>query len=217
MKLIALAILCAASAQAQSLISLVPTNYSVSFRTECNTGTWFPSWQETTLHTITLTNRVLTFTHVVHCKGVPVWGTALGGPKKLEDRYWYRQIGGATYWPIGGEEITYYAQTKAGWIAGTNVVLESDMREIWWLPEFVGTVTIGDGLQRTTTTGSALILSGRNLLGQPYLLQLPCMGAGGRLDVFWRFEAGERKQITLGAVGVEFLTFDLDDAGGRAL
>lgn len=217
--LLAIALLCAASAQGQSLISLCPTQQVVSFRTEANTGTWFPKWQDSTLTTIVLSNRVLTFTHVLNSKGVSFGGTAFGGPVRLIDIYRFRQIGGATYWPIGGEEITVYVETKSGWVAGTNLVMASDMNQIWWLPELVGTVTIGDGLQRTTTTGSPLVLSARNLLGQPYLLQIKCAGGGSEFLFERRFEGGERKQVTLdtGLAGVEFLVFDLDDAGGRAL
>lgn len=216
--LILLALLSAATVNAQ-VIQLVPTNYTLEIRCQSNVGKWRPSWADSTFDLIVLSNRVLTFTHFVSFAGVPSYGTSGGGPFGLEDRYRYRQIGAASYLPMGGEHVTLFTRKKDGsWIAGTNLVLEADMHPLFFLPAFVGECTTGDRFTRTVTTGSPLILSARNLAGTAYLLQINCSGDGEEFLYQMRFEQGERKQITLAPpAGIEWLLFDLDATTGRAL
>lgn len=213
-----LALLSAATVNAQ-VISLTPSNYFLRIVTQNNVGRFRDRFQDSTEHTIALTNRTLTFTHRVGFAGVPIYGIPQGGPNSLEDRYTWRQIGAASYLPVGGEEITFFvAKVTGGWIARTNIVLEADMTPIFFLPAFVGTLTTGDRLNRTVTTGSPLVMSARNLWTTPYLLQVNCGGSGEEFALFWRFEGNERRQITLAPPeGIEFIIFDLDSAGGTPL
>lgn len=222
MKTLILATLLFAATVNAQVISLVPTSYVLTVRVENNFRHWRDNWQGSSENKFTITNRTLIRSHVVSFRGVPSYGTSGGGPNRLEDRYSYRQVGAATYWPIGGEEITFFTQRKDGsWIASTNLVIEADMGgPIFFLPAFVGTLTTGDRLTRTVTTGSPLVMSGRNLLGQAYLLQIPCAGDGVTFDYFERFEAGQRKLVTLGTdngSGARWFAVDLENTGGRGL
>lgn len=211
-----LALLSAATVNAQ-VISLVPTSFSLTISAQNNLGRLRPLWQESALDTVVLSNRVLTFTHSVSFRGVPMYGA--GGPFGLLDSYSYRQVGAATYYPIGGECVTLFVRKlSGGWIAQTNYVLQADMAPLFFLPAFVGTHTTGDRLNRTVTTGAPLVMSARNLAGSAWLLQLNCSGGGEEVSLLWRFEQGERKQITVAPTGdVEWFYFDLDATTGRAL
>lgn len=213
---ILLTLLSAATAQAQ-VVSLFVTNYSVTIRSQNNLGKWRPSWQDSAVDSLVITNGMLTLTHTVSFAGIPSYGTAGGGPNRLEDRYVYRQTGSVSFWPVGGEEITVFV-AKPKLIAQTNFVLEVDMRPLIFIPAFVGELTFGDAYSRTITTGSPLVMGGRNLAGTPWLFSLPCSGDGVDFAFLMRFERGERKRIVLAPHSeVDWFWFSLDDAGGHAL
>lgn len=204
------------------VVQLVPTSYALCIRQQNNVGKLWPSWRDETRDCVTLSNRVLTFTHTVFYD-VPYMGTKWGGPKLLEDSYRYRQIGGASYVPLGGEEITFFAPRIAGgWIAQTNPVPAVAMTPIFWLPGLVGEFETGDKFRRTVTTGSALVMNGRNLQGSPYLLRVPCEPD---FCFAFAFKANERKAITLSMDTVSWFSngdlqgfvFDLENCTDEAL
>lgn len=222
MKPTILALLLPMCAGAQT-ITLIPTNYSLCIRVQNNVGKYWPSWRDETRDCVTLSNRVLTFQHTVYFEGVSSWGSKWGGPKLLEDTYRYRQIGGASYLPIGGEQITFFApRIGGGWVAQTNLVVAGQMQPVFWLPGLVGQFEEGDKYRRTMTSGSAVVLAGRNLQNAPYLLRVPCEPG---FEFAFRFEANERKQVTLGMDAANWIwngelqgfTFDLDACEDEAL
>lgn len=214
--LILLALLCAATVNAQ-VVSLFVTNYSLTIRGQNNLGKWRPSWQDSAVDSLVITNQMLTLTHTVSFAGTPSYGTAGGGPNRLEDRYVYRQTGSVSFWPVGGEEITIFV-AKPKLIAQTNIVLEADMMPVVFIPAFVGELATGDAYARTITTGSPLVMGGRNLAGTPWLFSLPCSGDGEDFSFLMRFERGERKKIVLSPHSeIDWFWFSLDEAGGHAL
>jgi len=205
-----------ASAAAQ-IVPLTPTNYSITIVNQNNTGRWRQSWENNSQDTISLGKRTLMFTHTVYFDSA-FSGTKFGGPKLLEDRYTYRQIGGAAYVPIGGELITFFApRSKGGWIAATNLVPASAMVPVFWVPSFIGSVTTGDDYAHTTTTGSALECSGRNLANLPYLVRIRCAGGGNAFDLLYRFERNEYKPIKVHNDECPWFVFDLDNNDEEAL
>lgn len=203
--MIAIGVLCAVAAHAQ-IVELVPTNYALTIRSQNNTGKYWSSWHDETITTITLSNRIKTVTHTVLFEAVPYYGTKWGGPKVMEDTYWHQQIGAASYIPIGGEKVTFFAQrTNGTWIASTNHVPANAMAAEFWLPLLGGTVTIGDKYHRTITTGSTLECFGRNLSGTPQLIRIKCSAEGIPFDYLYRFEGNQRKLFTLGLQDVNTL------------
>ena len=203
----------AATAQ---VVPLTPTNYITTIVSQNNSGRWFQSWTDNSSDKIVLGQRTLTFIHTVYFDAA-FSGTKFGGPKLLEDRYTYRQIGGAAYVPIVGECITFFApRSKGGWITSTNVIEAAAMMPIFWVPSFVGTVTTGDDYFRTTTTGSILECAGRNLANMPYLVRVRCAGSGSNFDLLYRFERNEYKPIRIGA-DYPWFVFDLDSNDEEAL
>lgn len=204
------------------VVQLMPVSYSLCIRQQNNVGKLRAHFVDDVVNKVNLTNRVLTFTHTVYFD-VPYLGTKFGGPKLLEDTFRYRQIGGASYVPIGGEEITFFApRVGGGWIAQTNLVPAVAMAPIFWLPGLVGEFEEGDKYRRTVTTGSSLVLNGRNLQNAPYLLRVPCEPD---FCFAFRFAANERKPITLSMDTVSWFsngdlqgfTVNLEDCTDEAL
>lgn len=204
-------VLCAATVQAQ-MVEIVPTNYVMTIRSQNNAGKLWSSWHDEKITTITLSNRIKTVTHAVLFEAVSFYGSRWGGPRVLEDTYWHQQIGAASYWPLGGEHVTCFAQRKDGtWIASTNNVPASAMQPEFWLPLLVGTLTTGDSYHRTITTGSTLECFGRNLSGTPQLIRIKCASEGVPFDFIYRFEGNQRKMFTLGLKDVnKFFNSSLD-------
>lgn len=217
MKTLILAVLLFALPAHTQVVSLFVTNYSLTIRGQNNLGKWRPSWQDSAVDSLVITNGTLTLTHTVSFAGIPSYGTAGGGPNRLEDRYVYRQTGSVSFWPIGGEEITVFV-AKPHLIAQTNIVLEADMMPLIFVPAFVGELTFGDAYSRTITTGSPLVMGGRNLAGTPWLFSLPCSGDGADFAFLLRFERGERKKVVIAPHNeIDWFWFDLNETGGHAL
>lgn len=215
-------LLSALAAHAQ-LVQIFPTNHTLTILAQNNLGRTWADWQDSAQDRITLSNRVLTFVHTVFFDRTMFAGSRGGGPKMLEDTYRFSQLGSAAYLPIGGEEIIFYAPRANGngWIAATNPVAAVDMvPRVFWLPSFVGTVTIGDRLSHTVTTGSPLVCFGRNIGAGPVLLRVNCASVGARFTFLNRFEQGERKMFTLGitqaraALGENLHWFSVDFENG---
>lgn len=189
-------------------VAVWPTNYSQTVTTDNNLGRIWPVWHTSTKDTIVLGARVLTIAHVVYFNS-PLYGSKLGAPKRSEERLVYRQIGAATYRPIGGENILFICQkSTSDWLATTNLIMPEQIQPVTWLPDAVGTLVEGDGLWRTTRTASPLVCWGRNLASSPRMVRFPCSASTGGFNYDVRFEKNQIKTFAVDLRRASFVTGD---------
>lgn len=214
-----LALLIAGQVSAQ-VIGLMPTNYNETILTQNNVGRLLPYWYTDAQDDIVLSERTLVLSHSVFFRSAHM-GSKYGAPKRIEEVFVYRQIGGDYYRPVGGRSIIYYAQKAAGpgWISSTNIFRPELMDDLHWSPTFIGYEVTGDNLWRKATAGSALTCHGINLSNTPYLISVVCVSPPVAVYYRFRFGPSESKFIKfdmggvnsiLNTTSIDCFTFDLD-------
>ena len=205
MKTIPLFLLFAPAAFAQ-VVQLTPTNYSMTVSVQNNLGKLASSWIAESEDRVDLGARILVVTHTAYFRGA--YSGAAGG-RQLIDRSTYYQIGGTIYRPVGAESIRLFAQkATGGWVGSTNFIPAAEMATVSWNPTVVGTITIGDRYHRIVTTASPLVLNGRNIANRPYVVRFRCASGGQGFTYDFRFDANQRREITLSVTGANSFLSD---------
>ncbi len=194
-----LAGLCTFSAHAQ-YIQVMPTNYTITTRSEINIGLFRQRWVLESEQTKTLSTGILevvnkTWFHPSY--GVAFLGSKSIAPPLLEDRASYFYTGGEYHRPLGGEHIRY-APAKFGWQSATNPIYATNMEAYFFVPTLVGTIEEGNQNWRIQTVAPVLECHARNMGNDSRRLAFRCANWPIAFDYQFDFSPFTVKIVALG-------------------